>query len=107
MPNVTDMIERCARALDPKSWAHRDEDALKREYYERELKGPWNGLPFEEWRDRFVQRSLEGVRAVLLAAREPSEGMVEAGRIQCDLQYGAKAAWLTMIDEALKGDGNG
>lgn len=59
--------ERVARAINPTAWAARDEDALRRDYFERELSTAWSGTTFEQWRDRFVGHSLYAARAAIRA----------------------------------------
>lgn len=103
---MTDMIERCARALATQAWNrfNRADRAFAK------LKYP-AGL--DDYLAHETHLYMSDVRAVLLAAREPSNGMCVAGWRFADtrdaiLGNGEVAMlWRAMIDEALKGDGNG
>jgi hypothetical protein len=81
---MTDIIERAARAACIEAGIAPDA-----EYRGGEIGIDWN------WQS-FVPEA----RAVLHAIREPSDGMVEAGKSDGDWPH-ARETWVSMIDKAL------
>lgn len=65
---MTTMIERVARAIDPKGWADFEAYCARKEYDDREVAE-------ERSRAGRVQISLAQSRAAIAAMREPTEGM--------------------------------
>lgn len=79
--------EAVARIIDPNIWALRDQDALRREEYEREIHFGWGETTFEDWSRRGLDKSLAKADAILaLTARaEPDadvDGMPAAEEIR-------------------------
>ena len=71
------LLERVARAIDPKTWAHRDTDLTRRDEWEREIKLGWGETTFEQWADRSIGKSMDQARAAIDAMGEDLVGEME------------------------------
>lgn len=98
------MVERVARALEPGAFETFDKGYTQR-----------NGFDTRAFlnAEKTVRRARRKARTALLAMRDPSEGMVEAGRSLPNPEYGRiltlpkhlRLIWQAMIDAALGGGG--